>query len=63
MLTLQKAAATGDNDAAAVMEYLNNNPNATISYMGGGGKQYYQNNGLGASLNRLGIIVGGYPAK
>lgn len=60
---LQKAAATGDNDAAAVMEYLNNNPNAAISYMGGGGKQYYQNNGLGAALNRLGIIVGGYPAK
>lgn len=60
---LQKAAATGDNDAAAVMEYLNNNPNATISYMGGGGKQYYQNNGLGASLNRLGIIVGGYPTN
>ena len=60
---LQKAAATGDNDAAAVMEYLNNNPNATISYMGGGGKQYYQNNGLGSSLNRLGIIVSGYPTK
>lgn len=60
---LQKAAATGDNDAAAVMTYLNNNPNATISYMGGGGKQYYQNNGLGSSLNRLGIIVSGYPAK
>ena len=60
---LQKAAATGDNDAAAVMEYLNNNPNAKISYMGGGGKQYYQNNGLGASLNRLGIIVGGYPTN
>ena len=58
---LQKAAATGDNDAAAVMEYLNNNPNAAISYMGGGGKQYYQNNGLGSALNRLGIIVSGYP--
>lgn len=60
---LQKAAATGDNDAAAVMEYLNNNPNATISYMGGGGKQYYQNNGLGSALNRLGIIVSGYPTN
>lgn len=60
---LQKAAATGDNDAAAVMEYLNNNPNAKISYMGGGGKQYYQNNGLGSALNRLGIIVGGYPTN
>lgn len=60
---LQKAAATGDNDAAAVMAYLNNNPNATISYMGGGGKQYYQNNGLGSALNRLGIIVSGYPTN
>lgn len=58
---LQKAAATGDNDAADVMEFLNNNPNAKISYMGGGGKQYYENNGLGSALNRLGIIVSGYP--
>jgi len=60
---LQSAAAAGDNDSQKVMEYLNNNPNATISYMGGGGKQYYQNNGLGSVLNRLGIIVSGYPTK
>ena len=58
---LQAAAASGDDDSKAVMEYLNNNPNAKISYMGGGGKQYYQNNGLGSILNRLGIIVSGYP--
>ena len=58
---LQKAAASGDNDAAAVMRFLNDNPNSTISYMGGGGTQYYQNNGLGSALNRLGIIVSGYP--
>lgn len=58
---LQSAAAAGDRDSQKVMEYLNNNPNATISYMGGGGKQYYQNNGLGSILNRLGIIVSGYP--
>lgn len=58
---LQKAAASGDNDAAAVMKFLNDNPNSTISYMGGGGTQYYQNNGLGSALNRLGIIVSGYP--
>lgn len=58
---LQKAAATGDNDAADVMKFLNDNPNSTISYMGGGGKQYYENNGLGSALNRLGIIVSGYP--
>ena len=58
---LQAAAASGDEDSKAVMEYLNNNPNATVSYMGGGGKQYYQNNGLGSILNRLGIIVSGYP--
>ena len=58
---LQSAAATGDRDSQKVMEYLNNNPNATVSYMGGGGKQYYQNNGLGSILNRLGIIVSGYP--
>lgn len=60
---LQSAAAAGDRDSQKVMEYLNNNPNATISYMGGGGKQYYQNNGLGSILNRLGIIVSGYPTK
>ena len=60
---LQSAAAAGDRDSQKVMEYLNNNPNATVSYMGGGGKQYYQNNGLGSILNRLGIIVSGYPTK
>lgn len=60
---LQSAAAAGDRDSQRVMEYLNNNPNATVSYMGGGGKQYYQNNGLGSILNRLGIIVSGYPTK
>ena len=59
---LQQAAGLGDNDAARVMQYLNSNPNAKISYMGGGGTQYYANNNeLSRALNRLGIVVSGIP--
>lgn len=59
---LQQAAGLGDNDAARVMQYLNSNPNAKISYMGGGGTQYYaNNNALSQALNRLGIVVSGIP--
>lgn len=57
---LQQAAGLGDNDATLVMNYLNSHPNATVSYMGGGGTQYYNNNSaLNQALNRLGIKVSG----
>lgn len=57
---LQQAAGLGDNDANLVMNYLNSHPNATVSYMGGGGTQYYKNNtALNQALNRLGIKVSG----
>lgn len=59
---LQQAAGLGDNDAIRVMNYLNSNPNAKVSYMGGGGTQYYaNNNALSQALNRLGIKVSGIP--
>lgn len=59
---LQQAAGLGDNDAYRVMQYINSNPNAKISYMGGGGTQYYaNNNALSQALNRLGIVVSGIP--
>lgn len=61
---LQQAAASGDNDARLVLNYLNASPNAKVSYMGGNGVQYYNSNsGVGttpalkAALNRLGIKV------
>lgn len=57
---LQSAAGAGDNDSILVMNYLNSHPNATISYMGGGGTQAYSNNtALKQALNRLGIKVSG----
>lgn len=56
---LASAAGAGDPDAKAVMQYLNSHPNATVSYMGGSGTQYYKNSGLGTALNRLGIKVSG----
>ena len=67
---LQQAAAYGDNDAKLVLNYLNQNPNAKIGYMGGKGVQAYSttnsglgqfgyNNSLKQALNRLGITVSG----
>ena len=57
---LQTAASYGDNDSRIVMNYLSKHPNATISYMGGSGKQAYSNSSsLKQALNRLGIKVSG----
>lgn len=57
---LQTIAANGDNDATRVINYLNKHPNVTVSYMGGGGTQYYKSGGdLRSALNRLGIKVSG----
>lgn len=67
---LQQAAAYGDNDAQLVLNYISQNPNAKIGYMGGKGVQKYSttNSGLGQysytntlkqALNRLGITVSG----
>ena len=55
---LQKAAGMGDTDSRLVMNWLSSHPNAAISYMGGGGTQYYANNTpMGRALNRLGIKI------
>ena len=57
---LQTIAANGDNDATRVMNYLAKHPNVAVSYMGGGGTQYYTSGGdLRSALNRLGIKVSG----
>lgn len=57
---LRQAASAGDLDAKRAVMYLNRNPGATISYMGGKGAQAYSNSSLlGASLNRLGIKISG----
>ena len=57
---LETAAGAGDNDSRIVLNYLNSHPNATISYMGGGGVQAYDNSSsLKQALNRLGIKVSG----
>lgn len=57
--------AANDNDARKVLNYLNTYaPNAKITYMGGNGVKYYNDDGdIRSALNRLGIKISGLSKK